>query len=289
MATSPDPRHEYQNTYIVQDRSNQEEMQRLHLQDRMITDSMGGLLPEQADPTRFQRVLDVGCGTGGWLIEMAKAYPQLTRLVGVDASGTMLDFARSQAEAEGVGERVEFYKMDALLLLEFPDASFDLINQRFGVSYLRSWDWPKLLQEYLRIAQPGGVIRVTEDDVPTQSSSPSFLQLGELGTQTLYRAGHFFHPAGDGIIRELARLLTEHGVQNVQARAYALEYRAGTPEGQLFIADMQHLLRNMKPFMQKWAHLPDNYEELYQQMIRDMNAPDFTATWNLLTVWGNKP
>lgn len=36
----------------------------------MVTKAMGGALPEQADPTLFRRVLDIGCGTGGWLIEV---------------------------------------------------------------------------------------------------------------------------------------------------------------------------------------------------------------------------
>jgi len=53
-------------TYFVQDRSNQKELQRLIVQERMITEAMGGVLPEQQDPTRLQRVLDIGCGPGGW-------------------------------------------------------------------------------------------------------------------------------------------------------------------------------------------------------------------------------
>ena len=59
-------------TYLVQDRSNLEEIKRLEIQDQMVTAGMGGVLPERADPTVLQRVLDVGCGTGGWLIETAQ-------------------------------------------------------------------------------------------------------------------------------------------------------------------------------------------------------------------------
>jgi len=53
-------------TYFVQDRSNQEELKRLIVQGRLVTDVMGGVLPEQQDPTQFHRVLDIGCGPGGW-------------------------------------------------------------------------------------------------------------------------------------------------------------------------------------------------------------------------------
>jgi tRNA G46 methylase TrmB len=76
--------HELASTYFVPDRYRQKELARLKIQDRMITTSMGGVLPEQENPTLFHRVLDIGCGTGGWLIEAAKVYPSMLRLVGID-------------------------------------------------------------------------------------------------------------------------------------------------------------------------------------------------------------
>src|SRR5215472_8965016 len=109
-------RREHPNTYLVQDRGNMDELQRLRVQDQMVTTGMGGVFPEQPDASIFQRILDVGCGTGGWLIEVAKTYPEATVLIGVDASGKMLDFARAQAEAQQVGGRIEFLAMDALLM-----------------------------------------------------------------------------------------------------------------------------------------------------------------------------
>ena len=93
-------------TYIVQDRKNKKELTRLTIQDQMITAAMGGVLPEQADPTVFRRVLDVGCGTGGWIIEAAQTYPTMS-LVGIDISQRMIEYARAQAEAHQVNDRVE--------------------------------------------------------------------------------------------------------------------------------------------------------------------------------------
>src|SRR5712691_3571186 len=128
MTTPTNPRREHPSTFFVQDRGNVEELSRLQLQDQMVTTSMGGVLPEQPDPTIFQRVLDVGCGTGGWLIETAKTYPTMTRLVGIDANSHIIEYARAQAKVEQLHERVEFHVMDALLILEFPKDYFDLVN-----------------------------------------------------------------------------------------------------------------------------------------------------------------
>ena len=288
MPTSPDPRRKHPGTYIVQNRSNKEEMQRLQLQDHLVNLGMGGPLPEQADPARVQSVLDVGCGIGGWLIELATTYPHISRLAGIDVSSKMLDFARSQAATQGVGERTEFFVMDALRMLEFPDASFDLVNQRAGMSWLRTWDWPKLLQEYRRVTRPGGVIRITEASIPTHSSSAALLQLNELALQAFHQAGHFFQPTESGVIDALARLLHQYGFQDVQTRPYALEYRAGTLEAELFAKDMEQVFRTMQPFLQKWIHLPDDYEAIYQQMVKEMHEPDFVATWEILTAWGTR-
>ncbi len=109
---------EHPGTSFVQDRDNPEELARLRLQDQMTTRAMGGVLPEQPDPTRFSHVLDVGCGTGGWLIELAKEVPTCSLLVGVDGSRPFVEDARAQAEAAHVSDRVEFQVMDALRMLQ---------------------------------------------------------------------------------------------------------------------------------------------------------------------------
>src|SRR5712691_9385302 len=150
MSIPSGTRREHPSTYFVQDRSNEEELTRLQLQDQMLTADIGGVLPEQPDPTVFQRVLDVGCGTGGWLIEVARAYPTMCVLVGVDVSERFVEHAQAQAEAQQVSDRVQFRTMDALRMLEFPVNFFDLVNHRLGIGYLRTWDWPKLLKEYRR-------------------------------------------------------------------------------------------------------------------------------------------
>ena len=290
MSTPPtDPRREHPSTYFVQDRSNKEELIRVMIQDQLVTAGMGGVLPEQPDPTIFHRVLDVGCGTGGWLIEAAKTYPTMSLLVGVDVSGRMVEYARTQAEDQQVSDRVQFRTMDALRMLEFPTDYFDLVNQRFGTSYLRTWDWPKLLHEFQRVTRPGGVVRVTEGNFLVQSPSLALARLYELALDVFYRAGHYFTAESNGVTGELVRLLHQFGLQNVQTRVHIMEYRAGTTEGQRFYEDMKHFFQTILPFFRKWSKVPDDYEAIYQQALSEMQQPDFVATSSLLTAWGSKP
>lgn len=151
----PKSKKEHPSTYIVEDRSNREELTRLMIQDQLTTAQMGGVLAEQTNPSAFHHILDIACGTGGWLVEVAKTYPQISSLVGIDISSHMIDAARHNAMEQGVESRVQFQTMDVLRHLTFPEASFDLINQRFAMSFLRTWDWPRLLQEFLRVLVPG--------------------------------------------------------------------------------------------------------------------------------------
>src|SRR5262249_51416513 len=105
MSESP---REHPSTYFVQNRSNLEEIARLEVQDKMITTGMGGVLPELADPTSLRSILDVGCGPGGWLIETARTYPTIKKLIGADISDKILAHARARAEQGQLDKRVQF-------------------------------------------------------------------------------------------------------------------------------------------------------------------------------------
>ena len=280
-------RNENPSTYFVQDRKDKREPTRLMIQDRLLTAMMGGVLPEQPDPRIFRRVLDAACGTGGWVIEAAQTYPEVS-LVGIDISQRMIKYARTQAEACQVHDRIEFRVMDALGPLDFPPASFDLVNLRFGVSFVRTWDWPKLLDELLRVTCPGGVVRLTESEVTSWSNSPALMRLLEMLQSALFRAGHLFTEESAGLTSHLARLLDQRGCQQVQTKVYAIEYRAGTAEGKAFYENMKLLFQTTRPFIQKWGCAAKDYEIIYRQALDEIGQPEFCATWGLLTAWGSK-
>ena len=288
MSDFTEPLREHPSTYFVQDRSNLQEMERLDIQDKMVTVEMGGVLPELADPTILRRVLDVGCGTGGWLIETAKTYPTIEHLFGGDVSGKIVAYARTKAESLELNGRVQFKTMDALRVLEFPPASFDLVNQRLAASWLRTWEWKKILLEYQRVTRPGGIVRITEANI-VESNSPALTKLWNIFLEVFFRSGHYFTLSHDGLTSELARLMTQHGFEDVQTRVSPWDYRVGTELGQFYYQDTAQFFRLLLPFLQKWTNVPSNYEEIYQQALKDMQQPDCVANNHLITVWGVRP
>lgn len=281
----PNRLREYPSTYFVQDRANRDEMTRLQIADQLITTQMGGVLPEQADLSIFETVLDVGCGTGSWLIELAHTVPTIRRLVGVDISNKMVTFARTLAEAQEVSDRVSFQEMDALRLLDFPTGTFDLVNHRLGLSWLRKWDWPRLLHEYQRVCKPGGIVRVTEVDIAFKSNSPALTQLSTFLVDAFYQAGHLFTKEGNGVMNHVAPLMQQHGLLNVRTHTRTTERKHDANQEQNLEA-IRLTYHNAAPFLKKWIRLPEDYEEIFQRMHTEIYQPTFAYTTTMLTAWG---
>jgi hypothetical protein len=101
-----------------------------------------------------------------------------------------------------------------------------------------------------------------------------------------YNSGRLFTATSAGVTGELARLLMQHGIEDVQTRVYPLVYRAGEVSGRHLYEDMRHSFQVSLPYFQKWIRVPSDYEEIQQQALKDMQQPDFVATWTWVTAWG---
>jgi|SRR5579859_93239 len=274
-------------TYIVKDPGSRTELERVRIQSEMVTAGMGGPLSEQPDPTIFKRVIDVGCGVGEWLFKLAETYPTMTTLVGIDVNKLMINRAKAIAATLPDKERLKFVVQDALAeKLPFPDASFDLVNMRFGSSFLRNFNWIPVLYQFQRICEPGGVIRIVEGEVVEETSSPALLRLLQIFLAASRQSMHTFSDEGNGVTKELPDLLREQGIRDVQTRSHALEFRPGTDEWQSFYDDISKAMYTFSKYMGKFAELPIDYEKLCKQALKEMRQPDFVAVWKLLTIWG---
>ena len=276
------------NTYIL-DQQNAIEMTRLLLQERLLTHMMGGLFPDGLDFSGVQTVLDIACGPGGWVLDVARAYPQM-QVTGFDTDRMLVEFARAQAQMYHL-DNTHFRVMDATKPLKFADASFDFVNARLLVSFMLPQKWPRLMQECVRILRPGGILRLTECEVAI-TSSPASEHLYGLLTQALKRAGQSFSPDGRtaGITPVLRRLVRDAGCQQIKHAAYAIDFSYGSPAYRSGYDDFEAAFNLLQPFFVRTeVATEDEVEALYQQALREMQAPDFCGIWFYLSVWGMKP
>ena len=155
-------------------------------------------------------VLDVGCGAGDVIIELAPLVGAEGRAVGVDASEQMLAAARARAADAGVD--VTFEVGDATAL-QYDDASFDAIRSERTLQWVD--DAGAAVREMVRVARPGGRVCITDTDWdslrvdhPAPEAADRFFEaMGTIrGDQTT-------------IGRRLTNLLREAGAHEVKAVA----------------------------------------------------------------------
>ncbi|MBV9229389.1 MAG: methyltransferase domain-containing protein [Chloroflexi bacterium] len=268
---------------------NAAEMARLMLQDHLLTQIMGGSLPEQPDLSSIHRVLDVACGPGGWLLDLGTQYPQVQG-IGIDISELMTEYATSLAISQNVSN-VQFRVMDATGPLDFPDNTFDLVNGRILMGFLATQQWPGLLKECHRITQPGGILRLTEPEWAFTNSA-AFDKLAGLAALAMHRAHHTFSPSGRtfGTASVLRLLLRRAGYQNIQYRANAADFSAGTEIHTNYIQDILVVYKLIEPFVAMMqVATQEELTSLYAQMEVELQAEDFCGVDYYLTVWGRKP
>jgi ubiquinone/menaquinone biosynthesis C-methylase UbiE len=152
-----------------------------------------------------RRILDVGCGTGYLLRQLAARVPTATRLVGVDAAPSMI----SVAEAAATDARVRFSAGTAEHL-PHPDAGFDLVVTTTSFDHWANQQAG--LGECARVLKPGG--RLVLADLFSAWLLPTLL---------LGRAGKARTP------RAATHLLTTAGFRSIEWHdLYALIIRAAT-------------------------------------------------------------
>jgi ubiquinone/menaquinone biosynthesis C-methylase UbiE len=138
-----------------------------------------------------ERVLDVGCGNGFLVNELAK---RLTdgRAIGIDlwkteAGHQAADVAGRNAQLEGVADRVQIRNADARSM-PFEDESFDVIVSSLMLHHAGGDDdRNRVLKEMVRVLRPGGTL-LLYDVSPLVSAATRRLRSG--GLADIERSGH---------------------------------------------------------------------------------------------------
>lgn len=285
---NPDESSQQESTYVI-DAESGAEMARLINQERLMTRIMGGVFPENLDLSHVSRILDIGCGPGGWVLDVAFEHPQ-KEVIGIDISQQMIEYARAHAQAQDLNN-ASFQVMNALEKLAFPDASFDLVNARFINPFMPKESWPALMKEVLRILRPGGTLLLTDTEWSI-SNSPAFEKLGEMLTRAAFVSGRSFSPNGRhvGITPMLGRFLRDAGFVDIQKKAHVNEFSVGTEEYGDTYQDLLIAFQLLEPFLvMTKVTTPEDYQALYQQVLAEMMLDTFCALGYSLTVWGKKP
>jgi SAM-dependent methyltransferase len=114
-----------------------------------------------------ERVLDVGCGPGDLLCEMARQHSAWGVLAGFDFSAGMA----AQAARQAGGLAVCFFMGDAQAM-PFPDEAFDVVMARHMLYHVPDID--RAVSEAARVLRPGGYALATTNSAHTM---PEYMAL----------------------------------------------------------------------------------------------------------------
>jgi ubiquinone/menaquinone biosynthesis C-methylase UbiE len=254
---------------------------------------MGSLFPSDVDLAGVHDILDIACGPGGWVLDVAFAHRD-KRVVGVDISSSMLNYARAHAEVQGL-QNATFRYMDATSALDFPDASFDFINARFIVGFMWKEAWPKLIRECMRITRPGGMIRFTETDyaVTSATNSIALSRLNRLMVRAFCRTGRSFCEDEDGyqlgVTPMIRSFFEEAGYHTIREQAHGLNCSSGMYAYKSMSKNLQIAMKLVQPFLIKaGVATADELDQVYQQMLIDLLREDFHSIWYFMSTCGKK-
>jgi len=240
---------------------------------------------------KIPKVLDIGCGPGGWALDLATKYPH-NSVTGIDNSKTMTAHAQESKKLHDL-DKIEFEEMDALQPLRFPDSTFDLVNIRYAVGYVPSREWPKLLKECYRVTKAGGILRLTESDVMGLTNKPAYEKHHRLGTQAMQKFGYGFSPDGStlGITPMLSSLLRQAGfTEDIRMQSHVFDFSYGTQSYSSQKQNIEIALAAGRPLLVQSGFITqEEAEKLYVEVQKELQKEDFRGMGHLLTVWGRKP
>ncbi|OLT29609.1 hypothetical protein BJF83_10710 [Nocardiopsis sp. CNR-923] len=195
---------------------------------RAAADWLHGLLGA-ADSGAVGRVLDVGSGPGAITCLLARRFPS-ARVAAVDQSEPLLDHARSRAESEGLGGRVETLRAD------LPDdlgalGAADLIWSSQAVHHLG--DQQGALNGLAAALRPGGLLAIAETGLPPRFL-PRDIGIGRPGLQARLDAAweEFFAdmraglPGSASVVEDWPAMLTRAGLVPSGTRTFLVEHQA---------------------------------------------------------------
>lgn len=160
-----------------------------------------------------ERVLEVGCGSGVVLRELARRVGDRGRAVGLDNSGAFLRVCRELAEREGLAGRMELHEGDGRAM-PFGEAEFDAALAATTLAHVP--DGERAIPEMVRVVRPGGPVAVLERDLDSFIVTHPNREL----TRRIVHAG-CDHATVDGLLaRRVPGLLAAAGLRDVRVRAF---------------------------------------------------------------------
>jgi ubiquinone/menaquinone biosynthesis C-methylase UbiE len=221
------------------------------------------------------RALDIGCGTGAWLMDMAVECP-LSTFIGID-----IICPDDLTKPPNAG----FISGNLLDGVPFPEETFDYVHQRQLMSELPTKQWCDLvLHEMIRVTKPNGWIEADETTFKSQN-------LGPIGKE-LEKAMHEFTQYIGVDVNAKETMLNQFekaGLVNLQSVEKNIPCGSwGGKFGQMILEDAIKSLTSLKVILPGRMGITDEeYMQKIEKYSHEVN--EYRTNITIYRVWAQKP
>ncbi|GER87776.1 hypothetical protein KDW_19380 [Dictyobacter vulcani] len=217
------------------------EGQRLDFQHYMLRYAFkGNYLAPVKDP---KNILDVACGTGRWMFEIASVFPQ-ANILGLDLVTPL-----QKQSTVSFPRNCIFTASDVADGLPFMDKTFDFVHQRLLILGIQAKIWPGLLRDLVRITRPGGWVELIETNLTCQRLGPETKRLAKWVQEISIKRG-----IDASIPKILGTQLKQVGLVNVSTQRISIPIGLwGGRVGSMLRQDILSITKATRPFVMTHA------------------------------------
>jgi ubiquinone/menaquinone biosynthesis C-methylase UbiE len=261
----------------------------LHQQILLVQE--GRLCPDIIPVNRMKSVLDLGCGAGEWIFDLARRYPQLQHIYGIDTNEAALNQAKARRNLAGL-RQVELRKIDLLEPLLIPDHYLDLVHMRHCAGFIAPSLWPYILSECVRILRTRGWLVLVEMEI-CEISSPAFRALHRAALQALSTLGRTMDSTGVtfGVAARLYGMLLHTPLEEIRYDLHIIDlgFMSGS-NAQVFLTEILRQAFLVKPvIIQQRILSAARFDRLLSQVARELRAPDLCGWGVIISAYGRQP
>lgn len=273
---------EGENHYIYRPSHGEEaDIARLVEQSRILV-SVIKLFPKHFKPRGDEFIVDIGCGPGGWAIDVAFKYQDMS-VIGIDIAQNAVDYAMLRAKMEAI-DNVTFEQGDATKHLPFRDESVDYINMTLANSFLLKEQWPLLLAECARVLHPGGWIRSVEW-VVTHTSSPALRRVVQILNEAIASSGKRYVE----LVPYLRPMMKDASLVPAPLATHVVDFSESTSAHRAMCEDIAIGVHLATPFVvSSGITSREEFEQLIERMKMEMREMTFYAQIHVSDITAQK-